>query len=555
VQFVERLAAIRTDGFAAFETAHVSREGSVHLMELSCRTYTYGDSHIVLAIVRRPDHPLQASAESLQLAVEASRIGLFDWDLRTNRVVYSTGWKALLGYSEGEISNDFGEWELRVHADDVDKMVADLKAYLGTRGKGYEAEFRMRRKDGAYRWMLARGAVLYGDDGQPERMLGSHADVTDRKRADQHLWQAKKLEAVSRLASGVGHDLNHLLTIMNGYSDLILPGLYEGDPLRDQIQAIRDAGKRAEQLTAQLLGLTQRPANSHRVVNLNQLVSDMEEMLRRLLGSGVELVTEPSPVIPYLKAEPGRMVQLLMNLALNAKESMPEGGRLAVSVQVVEALPSHMTEEVGGSGPYVRLTVADTGPGVDDETRLQLFDPFFNRNSTDRGNPGLPAVYGIVKQHGGAIAATGDVGKGTQFQVFFPLTPPEQPVVDTPPRNAGSPTTRGTVLVVERDPALRRLAAEALLAVGHQVLEMADAGEAILFSEDHPGIVDVLVTDIGNPATCGPRLAERLLQWHPDLKPVFLTADPESHRHAVAKPFSPGTLVQAVLDALVRGPV
>ncbi|MBS1873535.1 MAG: PAS domain S-box protein [Acidobacteria bacterium] len=549
--FSERLAAVGNDGFAAFELPHVSRDGSVHPLELTCRTYAYGDNQIVLAIVRRPDQPAQATSESVQLAVQASRLGLFDWDLRTNKVVYSNEWKALFGYGEEEIGDDFGEWELRVHQDDVERMVADLKAYLETRGRGYEAEFRMRRKDGAYRWILARGAVLYGADGQPERMLGSHADITDRKRLEQQNWQSRKLEAVSRLAAGVSHDLNDLLTIINGYSELILPGLYEGDPLKERIQAIREAGERASRLTGRLTGLSPRHLGAARVVNLNSVVTELEDTLHRLLGEGVVLETNLSTVIPYLRAEPSALVQLVMQLAVNARESMPEGGKLSISVRVARTLPPHMSAGQAATGPFVSLIVSDTGAGVDEETRLQLFDPFFHRGPVHSGNLALPAVYGIVKQHGGMIAASSDPGKGTEFQVYFPLA---EASPDAAPEAAGTPAPnagpRAAILLVERDPALRRFAAEALRASGYAVQETSEAGEALLYAESHPDSVQLLVSGQEPTGLDGRKLAERIGEYQQGLRALWMSSEPPAGPGVVVKPFTPAELAQAVQGVL-----
>ncbi len=509
--FAERLDAVRNNGFAVFETAHVGRDGALHPVSISCRTYTYGDGQIVLAISRDMVQPVSTTERWLHLALEASRTGLFDWDLSTNKVAFSTEWKTQLGYKEEDISDDFGEWELRVHPDDVDRMIDGLKAYLNQPAAGYESEFRMRHKNGSYRFMLARGAVIYDAQGKPERMLGAHVDITDRRRIQQHLNQAQKLESVGRIADGLAHEFNHLLTIVNGYSDLALSDLYEGDPLKTKVQAIRDAGLRASSLNEKLLGFSQSQPAALGTLNLNTIVADSVDMLRRLIGPGVELGTELSPQIPYISADPRQINLLLANLAMNARDAMPQGGRLTIGIQTLDALPEHVPESDATEGPYVQLTVADTGAGLTEERRLRVFDPYFG--PSDQSGPGLSAVFGIVQRHRGTIAVASDAGSGTIFQVYLPAT--SAATTQDDPQHATSARV-GTLLLLEGDAALRGLLTAVLAQAGHRVFGAASAGDALLVAEKQQTLDLFIVAP-----EIEPEFVDRLRQLHPGLKVVF----------------------------------
>lgn len=560
----EHLEAIRAGGFAVFETEHVARDGSVHKVEISCRTYVYGEDQIVLAISRDIAQPVQTTAAdaALRLALEASQTGLFDWDLATNKVVFSPEWKAQLGYKDEEISDDFAEWELRVHPDDVQAMVAGLKAYLERPRTGYEAEYRMRHKNGTYLWMLVRGAVIVGDNGVSKRMLGSHVDITSRKRIHQRIEQSRKLDSVGRLAGGVAHDISRLMTIVNGYSDLVLPDLYEGDPLKNRVQAIRDAGERASSLADQLMGISQRRPVSPRTVNLNAIVADMQETLQRLIGDGIRLRSELSPEMPYVFADPGQLRQLLLNLVVNARDAMPGGGDVTLGVSLVDGLPANLAELGLAPSRQVRLFVSDTGTGMDESTQLQIFDPYFTtKEGGDRKGLGLSTVFGIVKQHGGAIAVNSDVGKGTIFDVYFPAAAPDyreqSPVAEELPAEHGG----GGILLVEPDAALRQLIREVLVSAGYRVFEAANGGDALLLCEKERDRIDAVITDSDLALISGTALIERIRLIVPGVQAVVTSPkDPKSnpgvrsHDLHLSKPFAPEALLRAVSSVLRERP-
>ncbi len=456
----EQLASIRTAGFAAFDTAYVCRDGSLHKVELSCRTYVYGDDQIVLGISRDTlDKPDAGSA--LRLALEASRTGLFDWDLGTNKVAYSSEWKAQLGYKDEEIGDDFGEWELRVHPDDAPALIAALTAYVAKPGDAFEAEFRMRHKTGGYRWILARGAILYGAAKTPERMLGSHVDITQRRRVEQQAVQAQKLETVARVAGGVAQDYERFVRLINGYSDLILPGLHESDPLKPRIEAIRDAGQRAAALNKRLLGLGSQGPSPPRPVDLNTIAADAESTLRRLVGQGVAVETKAAAGAAFVSADPGQITQLLLSLGMQAGEGLPEGGRIRVAIDT----------PISGT---VRLTVSGSGA----ETEPQ-------------GNAGveLAIASGIVARHSGTITVRRDAGNGPAFEVRLPAA--ESPV-------------RPTVRVMEPDDDLRVLICDMLDAAGYR---------AVAAGADR---VDIVVADAAEIEALRAQFADATIVCRPD---------------------------------------
>ena len=283
-----------------------------------------------------------------------------------------------------------------------------MQGYLDGALPTYEAEFRLRHKDGSYRHILARGAKLLGDDGAPARLLGSHVDITELKQLQAQFLQAQRMESVGRLAGGVAHDFNNLLTVINGVADLALMSLKNDDSLYADLRDIREAGERAATLTHQLLAFSRRQILKFEIVSLNTLVVGMESLLRRLIGDHIELVCVLAERLGGARADAGQIEQVILNLAVNARDAMPQGGRLTIETREVELDEAYAaTHPSVQPGPHVRLAMSDTGIGMDEATRARVFEPFFTTKDSAIGTGlGLSTVYGIVKQSGGMSIAT-----------------------------------------------------------------------------------------------------------------------------------------------------
>ncbi len=400
-------------------------------------------------------------------------------------------------------------------------------------------------------------------------LFGISRDITEHKRSEkersrlqEQLQQAQKMESVGRLAGGVAHDFNNLLTVINGYSDLLLGQLSGIDPMHGSITEIKKAGERAAALSQQLLALSRRQIFATRAVDLNEVVADVEKMLRRLIGEDIRLETVLSPQLGRVQADPGQLHQVLMNLAVNARDAMPGGGTLIIETGNVEVDNGYAGKHPElKPGPYVLLTVTDSGIGMTDDVMGHLFEPFFTTKKQGEGTGlGLATVYGIVKQSDGAIWASSEPGRGTTFSVYLPRVgqPAAVPKEVRPPL----PTLRGTetILVVEDQGELRRLIEVVLRSYGYRVLEAANAGEALLHAERYAGPIHLLLTDVVMPRMTGPELAGRLKGLRPQMCVLFMSgysssamADhgiPDSPVPFLAKPFSPESLASGVREAL-----
>ncbi|HSM81550.1 MAG TPA: response regulator, partial [Nodosilinea sp.] len=388
-------------------------------------------------------------------------------------------------------------------------------------------------------------------------------NVTEQRRLEEQFRQAQKMEAIGRLAGGIAHDFNNLVTVIKGYSEILQGRIGAGDPASELLGEIHKAGERAGMLTRQLLAFSRQQVLEPQVLNLNAVVGETETMLRRLIGEDVVLVTRLSPRLGRVKTDPGQIEQVLMNLAVNARDAMPQGGTLTLETEVVQLDELFCRRTAGLTpGDYVRLTVSDSGCGMDAATQAKMFEPFFTTKAVGKGTGlGLATVHGIVTQSGGHVAVESAVGQGTTFTVYLPL------VADGVQRESGEgvrshPLSQGheTVLVVEDEAAVRALETHILQRCGYRVLEAANGQEALDLAQQEPGPIHLLVSDVVMPHLGGRELAEQIACTRPDCKVLFLSGytDDVIIHHGVEtaafaflqKPFTPSTLAQKVRQVL-----
>jgi hypothetical protein len=399
--------------------------------------------------------------------------------------------------------------------------------------------------------------------GRPGILVVAH-DITERRRLEAQLRQAQKMEAVGRLAGGVAHDFNNVLTAISGFAELLQRETAVDDPRYAKVLGIIRAGDQAAALTRQLLAFSRRQMIRPRVLDLNDVIDEMQDLLQRLIGEDVELVADLDPALARVKADRGQLEQMIMNLAANARDAMPAGGRLTLETDNVVLDDAFVQGHVGAvPGRHVRLTVRDTGHGMDKETQFRIFEPFFTTKELGKGTGlGLATVYGIVKQAGGYIWVESDLGCGTSFEIYLAATEDAAEAADAPVISPGPAGGHETVLVVEDEEMVRVLISQALRLAGYRVLTAADGQEALRLAAEHAETIRLLVTDVVMPGISGPQLVDRLQPHRPDLRILYMSgyADSTIVRQQVLlaghqflqKPFTMESLlgrVRTLLDA------
>lgn len=447
-----------------------------------------------------------------------------------------------------------------IHPDDLPTIRARYLDLLSNPGLAIRLEARLLHKDGSWRWISILGQNLLHDP-HLRGIVVTYQDITEQRRLEEQLREAQKLEAVGRLAGGVAHDFNNLLNVIGGITHLIIGNTPEDDDLRKDLQEIITAVRQATSLTQQLLAFSRRQVLQPRVLDLDRIVDETSRMLRRVIGEDVQITTRLE-TNGFVLTDPGQISQVLMNLAVNARDAMPDGGTFTITTRTTE-LDQRTTSRLPypvQPGTYHEIAMTDTGHGMDQETLARIFEPFFTTKEPGQGTGlGLPTVYGIVEQSGGFILVDSNPGQGTTFRIFLPSVPGEE----SSPDDAANPpvTARGeTILVVEDEPAVRMVTRRILESRGYQVIEAGGGEEALHLAEIHRGRIDLVLTDVVMPGLSGAAMAERLRQRHPDLPIIYMSGytDDQVIRHGVRqdqthflqKPFEAHELAEKVREVL-----
>ena len=480
-------------------------------------------------------------------------------DSRGKRLYNSPSYEKILGYMPHELGGTTAGNE--IHPEDwekVQKAAADARCT----GKGTNLEYRMRHKNGGWRILESRASTIV-KGGKVEKLIIVNRDVTERKRLEEQFRQSQKMEAVGRLSGGVAHDFNNLLGVIIGYGEIVQEGTAPDSPLRSCVDEMLKAGHRAAGLTRQLLAFSRQQVMDPRVLDLNVVVKDMEKMLKRLIGEDVRLKTALDPALVRIKADPGQLEQVIMNLAVNARDAMPAGGELRI-----ETSNFYMDEEYVrrypypvAVGDYVLLMVSDDGVGMDSATRARAFEPFFTTKEKGKGTGlGLSMVYGVVKQSGGYIEVVSEPGSGATFKIYLPKVE----VTAEAQKHAveSSPSLRGneTVLLVEDEDSLRKLSRNLLELCGYEVLEAESGAEALTICRNHKGGIHLLLTDVVMPGMSGRVLADQLVRDRPETRVLYMsgyTGQTVGEHGVLAegsfflpKPFTREALARKVREAL-----
>ena len=477
------------------------------------------------------------------------------------RLYNSPSYQKLLGYSLEELEQT-SAYE-QIHPDDLESVIAAAQE-ARTTGLGRRLEYRVRHKNGDWRVLESTASAVRDPSGKVEKLVIVNRDITERRHLEQQLVLSQRLEAVGKLSGGIAHDFNNLLGVIIGYSEALQEGIEPENPLREAIDEIEKAGQRAAALTQQLLAFSRKQVMEPKTLDLNAIVADMQKMLHRLIGEDVALKFTPGTDLGKLLADHGQIEQVILNLAVNARDAMPRGGELRI-----ETVNAELSEKDAKRyryvvpGRYVMLRVSDTGIGMDADTQSHVFEPFFTTKGKGKGTGlGLATVYGVVKQSGGYIWLESAVGQGTTFRIFLPsVEGAESQAAPAPPVLKRQKGPR-TILLVEDEPSLRKLTQKVLKEMGYLVLEARDAAEAIDTCAKTESPIDLLLTDVIMPGMSGGELAKTLCSQYPNMCVLFMSGytdgaievrgDLKPGLVVLRKPFTRDTLLQAVDDALTE---
>ncbi len=539
-----------------FETIAVCRNGMEFPVELTVTPVRMGTTWLFSGVVRdlrerrQADESLRKERDFSDTMIESlpGLFYLFDGDGRFVR--WNRNFELASGYSAEEIA---GLGPLDFFAGDDRRVVAQRIGEVFAKGtSSVEADFVAKDGTRTPYFLTGRRVVVEGK----QCAVGMGLDITARRRLEQQFLQAQKMEAVGRLAGGIAHDFNNLLTVIAQSCELLLVNLAEDAPIREDVVEIRKAGNRAATLTRQLLAFSRNQVLVPRVLDLNAVVADMDKLLRRLPGEDVDVIATLAPGLDAVRADPGQVEQVIVNLAVNARDAMPDGGKLTIETHEVELNAAYAETHVGVTpGRYVLLAVSDTGTGMSRETQARIFEPFFTTKEGGKGTGlGLATVYGIVTQSGGHVTVHSEVGHGTTFKIYLPRVSDVPEAVTKAATPAASLKGSETVLIVEDDEAIRRISSRVLENLGYRALAAASGEEALRLAERSAFAIDILVSDLVLRGMSGRELVATLARERPGLRVLFVSgyADDAVVHRGLVEPGAPFLQKPFALDSLAR---
>ena len=477
------------------------------------------------------------------------------------RLYNSPSYEKLLGYSPEELERTSAYDE--IHPDDQPEVMAAAEE-ARTKGVGRRVEYRIRHKNGDWLVLESTASAIRDGEGEVEKLVIVNRDITERKQLEQQLILSQKLEAIGRLSGGVAHDFNNLLGVIIGYGEALQQRIGPDDPYREAVDEILKAGQRAAALTQQLLAFSRKQVLESRILDLNSVVVDVEKMLRRLIGEDIELQIRAAPELGRVKADQGQIEQVILNLAINARDAMPRGGKLKIetaNAELTEKDRKHYRYVVPGH--YVMLQITDTGCGIDPEVQSHIFEPFFTTKEKGKGTGlGLATVYGVIKQSGGYIWAESEPGKGAKFNIYIPRVEGSEEEAQDSKEPVNRAEGSRTILLVEDEASLRKLTRNTLKEVGYTVLEAKDGFEAIETARHTDSVIDLLLTDVVMPGMSGHELAGKLAPERPGMRVLYMSGytDGAIAAHGVLesgisilrKPFTREKLMRSVEELLAE---
>jgi PAS domain S-box-containing protein len=513
---------------------------------------------------RKSREDLQNILQRLELATASARMGVWDWNVKDNIMVWDDRMFEFYGLEREAFPNTVDAWVNGLHPEDSDAAIEDCQAALNGHSP-FDTQFRVMRPDGSVRHLKADAIVLRDENGYPLRMIGLHRDITAEKFLEEQLRQSQKMEAVGHLAGGVAHDFNNLLSVIIGYCDMLSYELKAFPEQKEYLDQIALAAQKAAQLTNGLLAFSRRQAMVFKLENLNPIVLHVHKFLSRVIGEDVKLQMNCCDAELPVRVDKGQIEQVLINLATNARDAMPNGGILAVKTEAVELDQTFFVAQgvPPSPGRYAMMSVSDTGIGIDREHIHHIFEPFFTTKEVGKGTGlGMAIIYGIVKQHNGFINVYSEVGVGTTFRLYLPISMMQEPSSGGKP--ALLPPERGseTILVAEDDPAVRSLVQRMLGKHGYEVILAEDGQDAIEKFAAAQDRISLILMDVIMPRKNGPEAYETISRMRPGVKVLYssgYTADfiknrgiSEDDFELIMKPVQPVELLRKVRQMLEK---
>jgi len=502
---------------------------------------------------------LEASEEWFRALTEQSLVGVYA--CTEERFTYVNAALAeIFGYRPEEIVGHIGPLDL-THPDDRPLIAEHIRRRLAGEIEATGHTFRGLRRDGSI--ITCESFGRRAELGEETMIIGTLVDITERVQLEEQFRQAQKMEAIGRLTGGIAHDFNNLLTAINGFAQLLQMEMDGSDRRQEYVMKIWEAGQRAAQLIRQLLAFSRKQIVEPRVLDLNQVIEEMDAMLRRIIGEDIEIDMVLSPDLWPVKVDPTQMQQVIMNLAVNARDAMPQGGKLTIETGNVVLDDAYVARHVGAEvGEHVILAISDTGVGMSEEVQAHIFEPFFTTKGEEGTGLGLATVYGIVKQSGGNIWCYSEEGIGTTFKIYLPRCEAGTEMADEEPRQEEVPQGQGVILLVEDEEIVRGLSLLALQRAGYTVLEASGPREALEIVRDYPHRIDLLITDVVMPEMSGRELAGKIEEMCPSLKVLYMSGytDNAIVHHGILKPgtafiqkpFTPSALANKVCQVLAE---
>ena len=507
---------------------------------------------------KRVEETLRDTSQTLRTLIDASVLAIVVLDREGRVTLWNKAATRLFGWSAQEVLGQ----PLPTIPEDKRAEFEEARS-RSQAGEDVVYETQRRRRDGSLVDVLRSSAAIFDAQGELAGSMGIFVDITERKQLEEQLRQAVKMEGIGRLAGGIAHDFNNLLTVIGGRSYILLSQLPAGHAMRRDLLLIQQTGDRAAALTRQLLAFSRKQTLTPAIIDLNEIVSGMRTLLERVLGEDVDLIMDLDPSLGYVTADPGQLEQVILNMAVNARDAMPAGGQLTLETRHVDVDPTHARQKLDlAPGPYEVLSICDTGVGIDTATVGRVFEPFFTTKAVGKGTGlGLATAYGIVKQSGGHITVNSELGIGTTFRIYLPRTEASESASVAAEEAAAR---RGTevVLLAEDDANLRALTRDILASEGYTVLESQDVEDAIRIAERQDGTIHLLVTDVVMPHMSGRALADAVMRIRPDVKVLYMSGytDDAIVHHGVLdpgtallqKPFTPAALAHKAREVLDR---